>query len=94
MHGEATSLMRRLILLLSGRMRVRSAPQARCRASAERIVSLMPAVTEMIFAMGDGARVAAVSSYDHFPPESRGCRRSAGCSIRASSGSSRSSRTW
>jgi len=36
-------------------------------ARPERIVSLIPAVTEMIFAMGDGARVAAVSNYDHFP---------------------------
>jgi iron complex transport system substrate-binding protein len=35
----------------------------------ERIASLVPAVTEMIYAMGDGARVAAVSNYDHFPAE-------------------------
>ncbi len=35
----------------------------------ERIVSLIPAVTEMIYAMGDGARVAAVSNYDHFPAD-------------------------
>jgi len=35
----------------------------------ERIVSLVPAVTEMIYAMGDGARVAAVSNYDRFPTE-------------------------
>jgi iron complex transport system substrate-binding protein len=35
----------------------------------ERIVSLVPAVTEMIYAMGDGSRVAAVSSYDHFPAD-------------------------
>jgi iron complex transport system substrate-binding protein len=35
----------------------------------ERIVSLIPAVTEMIYAMGDGARVAAVSTYDHFPAD-------------------------
>jgi len=34
-----------------------------------RIVSLVPAVTEMIYAMGDGARVAAVSTYDHYPPD-------------------------
>ena len=34
-----------------------------------RIVSLVPAVTEMIYAMGDGARVAAVSNYDRFPAE-------------------------
>ena len=36
-------------------------------ATPQRIVSLVPAVTEMIFAIGDGARVAAVSNYDHFP---------------------------
>ncbi len=37
--------------------------------SPSRIVSLVPAVTEMIYAMGDGARVAAVSNYDRFPAE-------------------------
>jgi iron complex transport system substrate-binding protein len=35
----------------------------------ERIVSLVPAVTEMIYAMGDGARVAAVSNFDHYPAD-------------------------
>jgi iron complex transport system substrate-binding protein len=35
----------------------------------ERIVSLVPAATEMIYAMGEGARVAAVSTYDHFPAD-------------------------
>jgi iron complex transport system substrate-binding protein len=34
-----------------------------------RIVSLIPAVTEMIFAMGDGGRVVGVSNYDRFPSE-------------------------
>ncbi|HSP92390.1 MAG TPA: helical backbone metal receptor [Vicinamibacterales bacterium] len=34
-----------------------------------RIVSLVPSATEMLFAMGAGPRVAAVSSYDRFPPE-------------------------
>jgi iron complex transport system substrate-binding protein len=38
-------------------------------AAPQRIVSIIPAVTEMIFAMGDGARVAGVSSFDRFPPE-------------------------
>src|SRR6266404_703129 len=38
-------------------------------APPSRIVSLIPAVTEMIYAMGDGARVAAVSNYDHFPAD-------------------------
>ena len=32
-------------------------------------MSLVPAVTEMLFAMGAGADVAGVSSYDNFPPE-------------------------
>ena len=34
-----------------------------------RIVSLVPSATEMLVAMGAGPRVAAVSSYDRFPPE-------------------------
>ena len=34
-----------------------------------RIVSLVPAVTEMIFALGAGDRVVGVSSFDRFPPE-------------------------
>ena len=38
-------------------------------AKPQRIVSLVPAVTEMIFAIGDGSRVAAVSNYDHFPAD-------------------------
>jgi iron complex transport system substrate-binding protein len=35
----------------------------------ERIVSLGPAVTEMLFAVGAGARVVAVTTTDNFPPE-------------------------
>jgi iron complex transport system substrate-binding protein len=35
----------------------------------QRIVSLIPAVTEMLFAIGAGPRVVAVSSFDHYPPE-------------------------
>lgn len=38
-------------------------------ASASRIVSLVPALTEMLFAIGAGPQVVAVSSYDQFPPE-------------------------
>lgn len=34
-----------------------------------RIVSLVPAVTEMLFALGAGHRVVGVSSFDRFPPE-------------------------
>lgn len=37
----------------------------------QRIVSLVPAVTEMLFAIGAGSRVVAVSSFDDYPPEVR-----------------------
>jgi iron complex transport system substrate-binding protein len=36
---------------------------------ARRIISLVPAVTEMLYAIGAGPRVVAVSSYDSYPPE-------------------------
>lgn len=36
---------------------------------AKRIISLVPAVTEMLYAIGAGERVVAVSSYDTFPPQ-------------------------
>jgi iron complex transport system substrate-binding protein len=36
---------------------------------ARRVVSIIPATTEMLFAIGAGDRVVAVGSYDRFPPE-------------------------
>jgi iron complex transport system substrate-binding protein len=36
---------------------------------AHRIISLVPAVTEMLYAIGAGERIVAVSSYDNFPPD-------------------------
>jgi iron complex transport system substrate-binding protein len=44
-------------------------------AQPRRIVSLVPAVTEMLFAVGAGPQVAAVSSYDAYPPEVKGLPR-------------------
>ena len=38
-------------------------------APVTRIISLVPALTEMLFAIGAGQQVIAVSSYDEFPPE-------------------------
>ena len=40
-------------------------------ADARRIISIIPATTEMLFAMGAGDRVIAIGSYDHFPPEAQ-----------------------
>ncbi len=39
------------------------------QAPPRRIISLVPALTEMLFAIGAGPQVVAVSSYDRFPPE-------------------------
>lgn len=38
-------------------------------AAPQRIVSLVPSVTEMLFAMGAGPRVVGVSNFDDYPPE-------------------------
>jgi iron complex transport system substrate-binding protein len=34
-----------------------------------RVISLIPAVTEMLFAVGAGSQVVAVSSFDRYPPD-------------------------
>lgn len=39
------------------------------RGGPTRIVSLVPATTELLFAMGAGTRVVGVGSYDRFPSE-------------------------
>ena len=39
------------------------------RSAPQRIISLIPAVTEMLFAVGAGPQVVAVSSFDRYPPE-------------------------
>jgi iron complex transport system substrate-binding protein len=44
---------------------------ASTQAPPARVVSLVPALTEMVFAIGAGHRVIAVSSYDEDPPEVR-----------------------
>jgi iron complex transport system substrate-binding protein len=46
---------------------------AACAVAAQsrpqRIVSLVPALTEMLFAVGAGPQVVGVSSYDEYPPQ-------------------------
>jgi len=45
-------------------------PRPKTQDSApSRIISLIPAVTEMLFAIGAGPQVVGVSSYDTYPPE-------------------------
>jgi len=46
-----------------------SPPSRQATNFPTRIVSLVPAATEMLFVIGAGGRVVAVSSFDHYPPE-------------------------
>ena len=39
------------------------------QAPPRRIISLVPALTEMLYAVGAGPQVVAVSSYDEYPPD-------------------------
>ena len=55
-------------LAATARELTRLAPQG-ISAPAKRVVSLVPALTEMLFAVGAGSQVVGVSSYDDFPPE-------------------------
>ena len=50
-------------------VRVSPARDAGAQEVPRRIVSLVPATTEMLFAMGAGDRIVGVSNYDRFPPE-------------------------
>jgi iron complex transport system substrate-binding protein len=45
------------------------APARTAPSGARRVVSLVPATTEMLFDMGEGGRLIGVGSYDRFPPE-------------------------
>jgi cobalamin transport system substrate-binding protein len=42
---------------------------AQSQTAPQRIISLVPATTEMLFAMGAGNRVVGVGNFDRFPPE-------------------------
>ncbi len=44
-------------------------PKQSATSAIRRIVSLVPATTEMLFDMGAGDRVIGVGSYDHYPPQ-------------------------
>ena len=64
-HTKALTLACALLALLAAPI------PARTDAVPRRIVSLVPAATEMLFAFGGGSQVAAVSSFDTYPPEAR-----------------------
>jgi iron complex transport system substrate-binding protein len=55
----------RVFLAVTALLATSAAP----RAAASRVISIIPATTEMLFAMGAGDRLVGVGSYDRFPPE-------------------------
>ena len=65
-----------IVALLAALLFATARPASPVRAAAvqvqsrpSRIVSLIPAVTEMLFAIGAGPQVIAVSSFDEYPPQ-------------------------
>ena len=68
-HQKAVTWLVLAIALNTGIVAVPDPQAARSPGHPVRIISLVPAVTEMLFAIGAGGRLVAVSSYDAFPPE-------------------------
>src|SRR5216117_2295950 len=56
-----------IVLILASCTEAKSPPPA--SESPRRIISVVPSVTEPLFALGVGGNVVAVGNYDHFPPE-------------------------
>ena len=46
-----------------------AAPRAQTSSAPHRIISLIPAATEMLFAIGAGPQVVGVGTYDTYPPQ-------------------------
>jgi iron complex transport system substrate-binding protein len=60
-----------LALLVAAAASVAPAGAVQPQPIPKRIISAIPAVTEMLFAVGAGPQVVAVGSYDSYPPEAR-----------------------
>lgn len=67
--------MKRLTLILVALIVLATTPSAQTPARPQRIISLVPALTEMLFAVGAGPQVVAVSSFDEYPPEVKNLER-------------------
>jgi len=70
MAARSTRLTRALVAVLVAIVTIAARDAAPRAADApKRIVSLVPALTEMLFAIGAGPQVVGVSSFDDYPPE-------------------------
>ncbi len=58
-----------VVVTLAGSAALRAGGQPAPSTPPRRIISLVPALTEMLFAIGAGPQVVAVSSYDTYPAE-------------------------
>lgn len=67
----ATVLIAAVLFAAALQSGTRDSRQAYAGPVPSRIVSLVPAATEMLFAMGAGPQVVGVSSFDTYPPEAR-----------------------
>ena len=65
------ALLAALIVIASGLRPPASGLRPLASEPARRIISIVPAITEMLFAIGAGDRVVGVSSFDEYPPEVR-----------------------
>jgi len=68
-HQETLTRLLVAIALVAGLPTARAEYRVgRAARAPSRIVSLVPAVTEMLYEMGAGGKLVAVSSYDTYPP--------------------------
>jgi iron complex transport system substrate-binding protein len=72
--ARAQGLIVVVVLVAAGSLKVSGVARAAQQPGAPvpaRIVSLVPSLTEMLFAIGAGPQVVGVSSYDTYPPETK-----------------------
>ena len=60
---------RTVVVLIAIAAIIAHSAEPRAAEAPKRIVSLVPALTEMLYAIGAGPQVVGVSSFDDFPPE-------------------------
>jgi iron complex transport system substrate-binding protein len=71
-QGSGATALACAVAVVSFVVFVTAVPSARVAGQAkapQRIISVIPAVTEMLFAIGAGPQVVAVGSFDRYPPQ-------------------------